>query len=86
MSSRRFSGVRGEPISRRGLLRAGAAAGVGAAGVALVGCGDDDDDGQGQPATAEQQEERGDSEEQAAVLEARSEAERPRGGRCGRRG
>ena len=31
-------------ISRRGMLRASARAGVGAAGLALVGCGDDDDD------------------------------------------
>jgi ABC-type transport system substrate-binding protein len=30
-------------ISRRGILRASARAGVGAAGLALVGCGDDDD-------------------------------------------
>ena len=33
-------------MSRRGILRASARAGVGAAGLALVGCGDDDDDGQ----------------------------------------
>ncbi|MCY3557146.1 MAG: ABC transporter substrate-binding protein [Chloroflexi bacterium] len=31
-------------MSRRGILRASARAGVGAAGLALVGCGDDDDD------------------------------------------
>ena len=30
-------------MSRRGILRASARAGVGAAGLALVGCGDDDD-------------------------------------------
>ncbi len=47
-------------ISRRGILRASARAGVGAAGLALVGCGDDDDDSatQGQqqqtPAMAQQ--------------------------------
>ncbi len=33
-------------LSRRSLLRASARAGVGAAGLALVGCGDDDDDSQ----------------------------------------
>lgn len=33
-------------MSRRALLRASGRAGVGAAGLALVGCGDDDDDGQ----------------------------------------
>ncbi|HJN93639.1 MAG TPA: hypothetical protein QGF05_13070, partial [Dehalococcoidia bacterium] len=31
-------------LSRRGLLRASARAGIGAAGLALVGCGGDDDD------------------------------------------
>ena len=40
-------------MSRRTLLRASARAGVGAAGLALVGCGDDDDDSQ--PAVAQQQ-------------------------------
>ena len=40
-------------MSRRTLLRASARAGVGAAGLALVGCGDDDDDDQ--PAVAQQQ-------------------------------
>jgi len=33
-------------LSRRSILSASARAGVGAAGLALVGCGDDDDDGQ----------------------------------------
>ncbi len=33
-------------LSRRSLMSASARAGVGAAGIALVGCGDDDDDGQ----------------------------------------
>ena len=37
-------------LSRRSLLRASARAGVGAAGLALVGCGDDDDDQQQQSA------------------------------------
>ena len=42
-------------MSRRTLLRASARAGVGAAGLALVGCGDDDDDGQQTVAQAQQQ-------------------------------
>ncbi len=42
-------------LSRRALLRASGRAGVGAAGLALVGCGDDDDDGQQQAAAQVQQ-------------------------------
>ena len=36
--------MRRSRMSRRTLLRASGRAGVGAAGLALVGCGDDDDD------------------------------------------
>ena len=43
-------------LSRRTLLRASARAGVGATGLALVGCGDDDDDAQ-QVAQVQQQQE-----------------------------
>ena len=42
-------------MSRRGILRASARAGVGAAGLALVGCGDDDDDGQATMQVQQQQ-------------------------------
>ena len=42
-------------MSRRGILRASARAGVGAAGLALVGCGDDDDDGQAVAQVQQQQ-------------------------------
>ena len=42
-------------MSRRALLRASGRAGVGAAGLALVGCGDDDDDAQQAAAQAQQQ-------------------------------
>ena len=38
--------MRRSRMSRRALLRASGRAGVGAAGLALVGCGDDDDDDQ----------------------------------------
>ena len=41
-------------MSRRALLRASGRAGVGAAGLALVGCGDDDDDSQSAAQTAQQ--------------------------------
>lgn len=43
--------MRRQRLSRRALLRASARAGIGAAGLALVGCADDDDDAQ-QPAVA----------------------------------
>ena len=44
-------------LSRRALLRASSRAGVGAAGLALVGCGDDDDDDQQVVAQVQQQQE-----------------------------
>ena len=44
--------MRRSRMSRRALLRASGRAGVGAAGLALVGCGDDDDD-DAQPAAAQ---------------------------------
>ena len=45
MSERNYwNRMRRNKMSRRSLLRASARAGVGAAGIALVGCGDDDDD------------------------------------------
>ena len=47
MSERNYwQRMRRKQMSRRALLRASGRAGVGAAGLALVGCGDDDDDGQ----------------------------------------
>ncbi len=47
MSERNYwQRMRRNRMSRRALLRASGLAGVGAAGLALVGCGDDDDDGQ----------------------------------------
>ena len=48
MSERNYwTRMRRRSVSRRTLLTATARAGVGAAGLALVGCGDDDDDQQG---------------------------------------
>ena len=56
MSERNYwQRLRRNEISRRSLLRASARAGVGATGLALVGCGDDDD-GQQTIAQAQQQE------------------------------
>ncbi len=51
MSTRNYwQRMRRKQMSRRALLRASGRAGVGAAGIALVGCGDDDDDAQPQTA------------------------------------
>ncbi len=47
--------MRRKQMSRRALLRASGRAGVGAAGLALVGCGDDDDDSVSQVAQQQQQ-------------------------------
>ena len=47
--------MRRQRLSRRTLLRSSARAGVGAAGLALVGCGDDDDDAQQAAAVPQQQ-------------------------------
>jgi peptide/nickel transport system substrate-binding protein len=57
-------------LSRRGLLRTSARAGVGAAGLALVGCGDDDDDGQPAAAAVQQQQQQA---QQAAQVEQQAE-------------
>ena len=54
MSKNYWARMRSRNLSRRALLRASARAGVGAAGLALVGCGDDDDDDDAQPQTVAQ--------------------------------
>ena len=70
MSERNYwERMRSSRMSRRSLLRASARAGVGAAGLALVGCGDDDDDGQAQQAVAQAEPEQQQAEQQAAVQE-----------------
>ncbi len=70
MSSERnyWQRMRRSRMSRRALLRASGRAGVGAAGLALVGCGDDDDDDDQQQAvaqTARQQQQQADAVQQA---------------------
>ncbi len=57
-----WSRMKRRHLSRRGLLRASARAGVGATGLALVGCGDDDDD---QPAVAQVAQPQEQAEQQA---------------------
>ena len=56
--------MRRKRMTRRSLLRASARAGVGAAGLALVGCGDDDDD-DAQPAAPQAQQQQATQQEQA---------------------
>ena len=57
--------MRNRRLSRRAVLRSAATAGVGAAGLALVGCGDDDDDDQPQ-AVAQQRQQQQDQPQAAA--------------------
>ena len=66
-----WTNLRQRKISRRTMLGASAKAGVGAAGLALVGCGDDDDDGAaaGDAAAAEAAAAAGDSSAAAAAAE-----------------
>jgi len=84
MSERNYwTRMRRTRMSRRQLLRASTRAGVGAAGLALVGCGDDDDDQQAaaqasaqqsQPQqTAQQGQPQGQQEQQEAVAEQQAE-------------
>ena len=67
--------LRSGRTSRRALLRASARAGVGAAGLALVGCGDDDDDEapSSVAATREQQQSADQPAAQAATQEAQAD-------------
>ena len=68
MTHKHWSRIRKQRLSRRSVLRASARAGVGAAGLALVGCGDDDDDAQPQ-AVAEQQQQQQAMQQQAQQQE-----------------
>ena len=70
MESNYWNRMRSNRLSRRTMLRASGRAGVGAAGLALVGCGDDDDDDDAATAQVEEQ-----AEEQAAQVEEQAEAE-----------
>ncbi len=52
MASNYWSRMRARRVSRRTMLKASGSAGVGVAGIALVGCGGDDDDDDAAPAPA----------------------------------
>ena len=72
-----WSRMKHRNLSRRSLLRASTRAGVGAAGLALVGCGDDDDDGQQAAAQVQQGqdqvEQQADQQAQSATADERQE-------------
>ncbi|PZC43359.1 MAG: ABC-type transport system, substrate-binding protein [Chloroflexi bacterium] len=70
MSERNYwTSLRHRKISRRTMLKASSKAGVGAAGLALVGCGGDDDDDDAATAATEQ------AEEQVEQAQAQAQAE-----------
>ena len=62
-----WTGMRTRRLSRRAVLRSAATAGVGAAGLALVGCGDDDDDSQQAAMQQQDQPEQQEQQEQVAA-------------------
>jgi len=72
--SRHWTKLRRTKLSRRSLLSASARAGVGAAGLALVGCGGDDDDDQQQQTVAQAQPEQ-QQEQQAMQQQEQQQAE-----------
>ena len=67
--------LRSARTSRRALLRASARAGVGAAGLALVGCGDDDDDEAPSSVAATREQQQSQSADQPAAQAATQEAQ-----------
>ncbi len=62
-----------QKLSRRTLMSASARAGVGAAGIALVGCGDDDDDAQ--PAAAQVQQQQAQPQQAAQQQQVQQQAQ-----------
>jgi peptide/nickel transport system substrate-binding protein len=81
MSERNYwQRLRHHKLGRRQLLQASAKAGVGAAGLALVGCGDDDDDAAATPAPSTPAEQADQATDQAAdqvVADAPGAADEP---------
>ncbi len=78
--------IRRQRLSRRSLLRASARAGVGAAGLALVGCGDDDDDDaqqQAAPAAASSAAQQDQQEQPAAAQDDQPQAQQTAAGTGG---
>ena len=81
MSERNYwTSLRDRKISRRTMLQASGRAGVGVAGLALVGCGDDDDDDDAATAATEQSDEQ--AEEQAQAQAEEQAEERPQAERA----
>ena len=68
-----WSRLRSRNLSRRALLRASARAGVGAAGLALVGCGDDDDDDGDTPSAVQAERQQQEQQDQPARQQAQQQ-------------
>ena len=68
-----WSRLRSRNLSRRALLRASARAGVGAAGLALVGCGDDDDDDGDTPSAVQAERQQQQQQDQPARQQAQQQ-------------
>ena len=68
-----WSRLRSRNLSRRALLRASARAGVGAAGLALVGCGDDDDDDDDVPSAVQAERQQQEEQDQPARQQAQQQ-------------
>ena len=82
-----WTSLRDRKISRRTMLQASGRAGVGVAGLALVGCGDDDDDDDDATVATEQSDEQAEEQAQAQAEqqpEERAQAERGPDGGAGR--
>ena len=75
MSERNYwTRMKRDRMSRRSLLRASARAGVGAAGLALVGCGDDDDDDQAAAGVEQEQQQQQAAAQQQAMQDQQQQA------------
>ena len=75
MNRKHWSRIRKQRLSRRSVLRASARAGVGAAGLALVGCGGDDDSDAQPQAVAQQEQQQEQAMQQQAQQEEQPEAQ-----------
>ena len=76
-NGRRGRQIVDQRISRRNLLRASALAGVGAAGLALVGCGDDDDNDDQQQQSATQANDQQQQQDQPARQDQQQQQDAP---------
>ncbi len=75
MTDNHWSRIRKQRLSRRSVLKASARAGVGAAGLALVGCGGDDDDDAQPQAVAQQEQQQEQPMQQEQQQQAQQQAQ-----------